>query len=342
MKTLVTLFFAAIFSLGAFAQNYVVMVKSTDSREWGYVNIKGEKVIDPQFTKCNPFSEDGLALVFVPDQNQYAFAKLDGTLVNPEVKQIKSIKSFSDGMAAVRPDKLWGFIDTSGKLVIEAKYSDISEFDGGFATAQSGSKYVVLNKQGKETPVSAPDLKGVKQFSEGLAPFHTNSKLNGFIGTDGNVAIEARFNSVGYFRDGLAWAKDANNMVGYINKKGEWVIEPQFAAGHDFDKSTGLARVKKGEQWGYVNKNGEMLNMNNTDTWGDFSNGLAKGRVNGSIGFFNSSMEYVIDPQFEGVREFKNGYAAAKQGGKWGVIDKKGNWVINPEFDGIRDVERIP
>ncbi len=86
---------------------------------------------------------------------------------------------------------------------------------------------------------------------------------------------------------------------------------------------------------------GEIVKVNDTEVWGDFSEGLADGKNGDQRGFYNNKGEWVIKPQFEGVRDFKNGYAAAKQGGKWGVIDKKGNWVIRPAFDGIKDMELV-
>ncbi len=47
--------------------------------------------------------------------------------------------------------------------------------------------------------------------------------------------------------------------VGYINGKGEWVIEPAFEGGKNFDPETGLARVKTAVNWAYVNKSGEVI-----------------------------------------------------------------------------------
>lgn len=341
MRHLIMLFFTLTLSLGAFAQEYMIMVKSAESKDWGFINLKGEFVIKPQFSTCNPFSE-GLALVFLPRENQYGFVNARGEIMLPNVDKIKHVRSFSDGRAAIMPNKLWGFIDTNGDLVIEAKYSEMTDFYGGYAAVKRDKEFFVIDKQGNETPIDIVDIKGVKHFSEGLAPYYDSNKLYGLIDTQGNVVVPAQFASVGYFCDGLAWAKENFGKIGYINKKGEWAVQPQFTMAYDFDKSSGRARVKGDDGWVYVNKDGETISMDNTDIWGDFHEGLSKGRVGELMGFYNANMEYEIEPQFENVRDFKNGHAAVRKNFKWGIIDKKGNWVIIPIFDGIRDVELAP
>ncbi len=56
----------------------------------------------------------------------------------------------------------------------------------------------------------------------------------GFINVSGKMAIEPNYISVGYFSNGLAWAKNSDKQLGYINKNGEWGIEAKFAAGKNW------------------------------------------------------------------------------------------------------------
>ncbi len=343
-----------IFITGAFitmmftaqSQTLITQAKPAESKEWGYANIKGEMVIPAQYAKCYRFSPEGLAAIYDQKERQYHFINLKNERLTIEVSQFKlkdgmgfDLQGFCDGMAMVKIGDKWGYINTSGKVVIAAKYDDASDFNGGFANAKIGDKFVVLNTKGDEIPVDG-DAIDVRDFSGGLAPFRASNKKFGFIGTDGKIAVKALYESVGYFSDGLAWAKDGE-LLGYINNKGEWIIKPQFTSGKEFDKTSGMARVKNGEKWCYVNKSGEMMYMTDTDTWGDFSEGLANGKKGDKRGFFDKKGTWVIQPQFDGVRDFKNGYAAAKMGDKWGLIDKQGKWVLQPQYDGIKDMELV-
>ncbi len=331
----------------ATAQTYVTQVKPAGTKLWGYTNIKGEILIQPQYEKCYRFSPEGLAAIYDRDQRQYHFINLKNEKLAVEAAGFKikdglgfDVAGFKDGLALIKKGEKWGYINTMGKVVIEAKYDDGCDFDEGVAYVKLGGKYFIINKQGTEMPVAA-DATDVRDFTEGMAPYRAADKKFGFINAEGKVAIPAQFESVGYFKNGLAWAKINDGLLGYINPKGEWVIKPQFNSGKEFDKESGLARVKNGERWAYVNRQGEILDINDTDVWGDFSEGLCDGRKNGKKGFYDNKGNWVIAPQFDGVRDFKNGYAAAKMGDKWGLIDKTGKWILQPQFDGIKDMEII-
>ncbi|HEY9007522.1 MAG TPA: WG repeat-containing protein [Ohtaekwangia sp.] len=347
-KNLYSLACLMIIGWHAFAQTLVTQVKPADSKKWGYANIKGEIIIEPQYEKCYEFSADGYAPIYDTKARQYYFINTKGEKLATEVKDFKLIdglgfdlKGFDDGLVPIRQGEKWGYMNTSGKVSIPAKYDHVLGFNGGHTVVQKDDKFIILNTRGEETVVNIPGLQDVKGFAEGLAPYRTGDKKFGFINEQGTVAIPAQFESVGYFSGGLAWAKNMEKKVGYINPAGEWVIKPQFDVAKEFDAKSGMARVKTGDQWAYVSKTGNIVYVKDTNLWGDFSNGLAQGRKNDKVGFFNTKGEWVIAPKFDATRDFKNGYAAARQGDKWGMIDTKGDWVIQPSFDGIKDMELV-
>jgi hypothetical protein len=347
-KMIFTLGLALVLGFGAFAQNYRILVQPAGSKDWGFADLSGKLVIDAKFKKVISFSEDGYAAYYDAKTKQFGFIDINGGALATAVSDFKlpevfgfGMKGFKGGFAAVKVVDKWGYLNTEGKLVILAKYDKVTPFDQGYATVKLGDKFLVVDQNAAEFPVDVAGLADVNDFSELLASFKTDADQVGFIDGHGKVAIEARFKAAGDFSGGLAWAKDATGTVGYINEKGEWVIAPKFESGKNFDPETGLARVKNGDRWGYVNKAGEVSYMNDSDLFEDFFNGLARGRKAGKFGFYNSKMEWVIQPQYDGARDFKNGYAAVKKGDLWGVIDANGNMVIEPKYEDIKDVEVI-
>ena len=347
-KTLLALAFTIVSTVLAFSQTYVTQVKPAGNKSWGYANLKGELIIPAQFDKCYEFSKSGLAPIYQSKGREYYFINMKGEKLATEVKGFKLIdgfgfdlKGFEDGLVPVKVGEKWGYLNTEGKLAIPAKYDDVTDFNGGHVPVKSGDKYFILSTSGEETPVEGTGIMDIKHFSESLAPFRAADKQFGYIDQAGKIVIPAQFESVGYFVDGLAWAKTADKMVGYINKKGEWVIKPTFSVAKDFDATSGLARIKSGDAWGYVTKTGESVKPGDTDIYEDFSGGLARGRKNGKFGFLDSQGKWAIQAEFDGSRDFKNGYASVKKGEKWGVIDTSGKWVIEPSFDGIKDMELV-
>lgn len=59
-----------------------------------------------------------------------------------------------------------------------------------------------------------------------------------------------------YFREGLAPVRQGNQW-GYIDSSGRWVIPCQFDSAELF--SEGKAPVKFGNEWGYINRLGQPV-----------------------------------------------------------------------------------
>ena len=88
-----------------------------------------------------------------------------------------------------------------------------------------------------------------------------------------------------------------------IDKKGNWVIQPDFDDADDFTE--GLAPVLENGKWGFINRKGKMI----------------------------------IAPQFRLCFAFINGHAkASNENNNWGLIDTEGKFVIEPEYYDITDM----
>lgn len=325
------------------AQNLLAQAKPAGSKEWGYISTSGEFVIPVQYRDCHPFSE-GLAPIYDKKGKTFYFIKSDGSTLITEAKSFRlrnifgfGTQGFEDGMVPVEINKAWGYMNSDGKMAVSAKFDKAQEFNGGFGVAEKSGRFYIISKDGTEKQVDAAGLEDVRKFSEGLAPFRSNGYW-GFLNTNGEIVMKAKYKAVGYMSDGLAWVKDDEGKIGFVNANGDVKIGFEFEAAKDF--TNGIARVKKGDTWTYVKTDGTMLNPPAADTYGKFSEGLAYFKTEGKVGFIDKNGKPVIDQLFDAVRDFKNGYAAVKQNDKWGVIDRSGNWVIEPKFDGLKDFEQ--
>lgn len=349
MKRLIISIITYIFILNSSAQTYILQFRPWESLEWGYMNIKGETVIEPQRRKCYDFSEEGLALVYYSRRNHYDIINLKNEVldVEPEKFIVKEgfgygAQGYSSSMLVIRIKKRWGAIDKNGKVIVPVKYDFISKFIDGYATARLNDNYFVVDSIGNEIQIKENDITKISKFSEDRALYTNKKGLMGFVNKQGDVVIPANYKKVGYFKSGLAWARDQEGLIGYINKNGEWIIEPKFLAVKDFDPVSQLAKARLDEFWGYINKKGEIRYVENVKKIYDYSEGVAMAVVySGLFGYLDDNQNWIIKPQFDAAREFKNGYAAVRKNGKWGIIDKSGEWVIEPMFSGIKDVMKV-
>ncbi len=198
---------------------------------------------------------------------------------------------------------------------------------------------VIVDSEGKQITAATPAF-SVRNFSEGLASIQTMDKKFGFIDLEGNLVIPARFAAVGFFIDNLAWAREENGKIGFIDRSGSWAVQPEYDVVKPFEIMSGMARVRKDGQWFYVNHTGQPLIVESDAYW-DFSEGLAQGEKNGLRGFFNNEGKWVIEPKFEDAKKFMNGQAAVKVNGKWGIIDQAENWIVEAKFDVIKVAEHL-
>jgi len=213
---LITSILLILISLNSFSQEFAVMVKPMGSRDWGYINLQNEYILSPQFRKCYSFSEDGYAVIYEKKEGFY-FINTKGEVLQTEISDYRLIEAFgfgvqgfTNGFVPVFVDGDWGYMNTAGKLAVPAKYDKVSSFKNGFGIAQKvidrdmqdddiyssnegEIQFYIIDIKGNQKMVDIPNIKEIKWFSEGIAPFKTNEGLYGFLDSNGEVIIEAQF-----------------------------------------------------------------------------------------------------------------------------------------------------
>ena len=132
-----------------------------------------------------------------------------------------NIYVFEEGLAGVKLNGKWGFIDKTGKEVIPFKYDFACAFSGGLAKVRLNGKWGFIDETGREIcpcKYAAADI-----FSEGLAQVELNGKV-GYIDTTGEEVIPLIYDYASEFSAGLASAELHGNW-GYIDKQGNWSNE---------------------------------------------------------------------------------------------------------------------
>ena len=271
-------------------------------------------------------------LVPVKLNGKYGYVS-GGKLVIP--CQFDDARSFSEGIATVKIEKKWGFINTIGKLVIPCEFDDAESFSEGLAKVKIEEKWGFINTDGKLVIPCQLDnafgfLEGIVQvFSEGLAKVKIGEKC-GFINTNGKLVIPYEFDDAWWFSEGLAAVKKGGKW-GYINTNGQIVIPCQFDNTDNF--SEGLASAKIGGKYGYINTNGELVIPSQFDYALRFSEELAMVKIGGKYGHINTNGQMVIPCQFNQIYWFSEGLAAVKVGEKYGYINTTGQVIIDCNFD---------
>lgn len=308
-------------------------VKQGDN--WGYINAKGEYVINPQFNNASCFS-DGLAEVWVDGKAGF-IDKSGKYVISP---QYNSATAFCEGRAwVVKPMGAPELIDTKGRsLLTLKKVRRAYNYAEGLAVMVDDSgKTWVIDKDGKKVFDLPEGMSFESNFSDGLAAVQNKDWKYGYVDKKGKIVINCQFDAAGFFLDGKAIVK-SGDMYGVIDKSGKYVINPQFAEMKaDGDRYV----IKMGDSYGWCDAKGKII-INPQFKWASFFHSdLAVVVMGKQCGYVDKSGKIEINPQFESAVAFMDKIAWVQSNGKWGLIDKEGKFVANPQFDLVLIPDRL-
>ena len=253
---------------------YPAYVYKDNDKNWGYINSKGEFVIEPQYRLASDFVSYGLAII-----------EIEGK---------------------------YGVINTKGEYVLKPLYEYILGIEDEVIVAiREYGSYVFSDLNGKELG----EIKGfVGGFSEGLA----------------------------LYAESLDWG---NQKYGYIDTKGNVVIEPKFLSGGSFIDGKAVVKVAEGIS-AVIDTTGKPINTIYENIYGDISEGIIiyGDYANAKLGYMTIEGIKLTEAVFNDARPFNNSYAQVMTedgNGKvlWGLVNKEGNFVVLPQYGGIEEID---
>ena len=218
-----------------------------------------------------------------------------------------SIELGCEGQFIVEKNGKYGVVSEKGAVILPLKYNKINSNKNGY-TVKLNEKAGLFNSEGKEIiPIS----------------YHWvyTSKI------DDNIPIVAELN---------------DNNAGYINTKNEWVIPPTYLYAFAFRQ--GVARVKKGRNYMYINLKGEPVIQ-------DFDNYVIQNYViepsdNTYIVGVRKECKYMVYDLNGNLLDTYDGFInnwsgnaifGVKKGGKWGYIDGYGKVIVPFEYEEVNN-----
>ena len=218
-----------------------------------------------------------------------------------------SIELGCEGQFIVEKNGKYGVVSEKGAVILPLKYSNINSNKNGY-TVKLNEKAGLFNSEGKE-----------------IIPISYHWVYTGKI--DDNIPIVAELN---------------DNNAGYINTKNEWVIPPTYQYAFAFQQ--GVARVKKGRNYMYINLKGEPVIQ-------DFDNYMIQNYViepsdNTYIVGVRKECKYMVYDLNGNLLDTYDGFInnwsgnaifGVKKGGKWGYIDGYGKVIVPFEYEEVNN-----
>ena len=303
-----------------------------DDKGWHIVDINGNLISVP-YDGVNTTFVGGVAQVWNGDLKErvYGFMDTSGELVVPFDDYGDKIMEFSEGIASVYMnfDKGDYYINKHGERINSYTYDDAYSFSEGLAKVKKDEKYGFIDAEGNiAVPLIYDDALG---FSEGYAAVRQNRKY-GFIDKNGNIVIPIIYDKISSFKEGLAKV-EKDGKQSYINTNGEeaLLITDNYTYFGLF--SEGLAMVEKDGKCGFINTKGENVIPIIYEEASDFQEGFASVKKDGKYGAIDSENNVVVPFEYDFVGDFNEGFASVEKDGKCGAVNTKGDIVISITYD---------
>ena len=332
-----------------------------------FIDLKGEIVFKPNYTACGDFHE-GLARV----AKGVFYPKIDSIKVNKELNPLLDVREITakrihneelaindmiNYMISFDNEKMlfgkYGYIDTTGKLVIDCQFDRARDFINNLAIVGLGStnlvtrydvcfrefdgKYGIIDKFGKV--ILRIQFDEISRLNNEYFKVKLDEKY-GLNNITGNTLIEPKYNSIEPYKNGYAkvsivernsniWFR-GTQLFGYIDSSGKETIKPNFQELGDFMSSNlVLFRNSQESNSGLINKKGQIVFKCNEIR--KFEENVAAFKINDKWGFVNQYGKIVVEAKFSEVSDFKNGVAEVKIKSFFGLksrkIDKTGRFV---------------
>ena len=324
---------------------------------------------------ANPMADEAWYRIRENYISKHPGANIDSfLLVYPEFpKTLESDPVYdisSDFLFPFAENGIWGYMDTTGAVVIKPVYTMASTFHNGLAKVVVNTRFGFINFKGEE--VVPPFYHSATNFHKGFSVVSENN-LYGAIDRRGNTVVPMSYDSVHIagdnlfivFRDGkcnylsrLGEAIDSSGFIacGQMESKfaicsksnGTGVVRNDGHVVHGFNANN-IKRLSEtrfaimGESgYAIADTSGRMLTKFAFEDVGVFSQGLAAASIEGRFGYVDPRGKtripfiFQVMEGFPDFAKFNEGLAVISLTGTMGIADTTGNVLIGDSFDQVR------
>jgi|HubBroStandDraft_2_1064218.scaffolds.fasta_scaffold28628_3 hypothetical protein len=237
--------------------------------------------------------------------------------------------TFAEGLAPIAdPRGLWGYMDRTGKTVIEPRFDNVSRFSEGVAAVEVKDHWEYIDKTGAvaiRLPKSHSQRVGdAEPFQSGLALIrYDRGRKSSFVSLNHSGRVMMR--GVGNFNEGLAPVA-AHGKTGFVDVTGKMVIPAKFFPNSILPFEEGLAAAfaaGKNAKAGFINREGRWAIAPQYDDARHFCGGVAPVEVRNLWGYIDSANQMIIAPRFEDAESFNYGMGEVLERGEDGKLHEE-------------------
>lgn len=340
--------------------NKLVLYRYEMDDYFGWIDNNTKIIIPAVYDLTEDFNE-GLAVVNKNDSVYF----INKENINPFDQYFTEAYSFKNGIAAVKQNAKWGFINRQGQATGNY-YDEINESSNNIYTVKLNGKYGAIDQYGQK--IIDPRFDKLGDFVNEFAYYIENGKY-GFISKDGKIH-PAEFEWISDFSENKIAIYKQNNLYGLVNRKGEKILDANYdqilkskneiylivknnlygfyhsrgcfitQIAYDFYKEKpvdfytdgNIFKIIKKTEMALMDGNGkQLIDFGNYEEIGFPKYDLVKVKRKNKYGYLDSKLNIKIPIKYDNAEDFNDSVAIVKQKGLNSIIDIAGKELFNSE-----------
>ena len=344
---------------------YIVSNTTEDGYRYGYVDIDGKVLLEPQYTEVSRITnmKDNENIYLIVAQNgQYGMVKNQDQIIENEYQSISY--NSANNTLTLEKTKKYGVATLEGKIIIPVEFAQIDSTGKYIYATDVDGNVDVYQEDGNPAEIDS-NVYILETENENYQIKIDNSQgsVYSILNKNGEQITTQNYAYINYLYDNYFIVSVTGGKVGVINDKEEPIIEIQYDS---IEKVEGtdyiITRLSENNSTQLYDKNFkqlcEMTNAivraeknyvkvyNDTETrYFDLEGNekqntelLANNQIyakyqDGKWGFVDKSGDVVVDYIYDKATDLNSyGYAGIKLDGKWGVVNSNGEVIVEPTY----------
>ncbi len=237
----------------------------------------------------------------VENQNKPVFSGV--TEYRDETTKRYICHQVGNGLYPFRDEKteLWGYIDTSAKIVIPAKYNEVRSFKDGRALVannykKSSYKYSVIDTKGNVLYSDIEHISQINGMDEATSIAYKNQKHALFI--NNKLLTSFKYKSLNSL-DGTYIKSETDNGYGVLDRTGKELVPCKYDYGIESNDNYFWAQCKEGKGYDVYTIDGKFVKNVVSDYLSITNSGLMSISKNDKYGLATLSGGEILEPLYD-------------------------------------------
>ena len=327
-------------------KDYKYFVLYAANGKVGVIDDKGEVLINPFYTDIYIPNQTRDVFVCFSDKNSKIVNKNEDALfieygdVSALVTSEGNSLDFEKDVLKFRKDDLYGLIDFDGKIILNAKYDDITSVEhrpGRILVKKDGLYGIVDSKGNTLIPVGYYSIKGdeYNTESEGYAKTGyvtvkktSSGMMSGYVDYNGKKILDNKFDSIDrvFKPDSDIYLIVMQNGRKGVYKNGSKIVDTVYQD-ISYSKSANIFIVNKNGKYGFYNLEGRQILQNMYNSYAIAGKYIAV-EENGQKSLFDTNGNFIEQKNYSRIIDVENSnyiIAVDSQDGTYSIISKEVN-----------------